>query len=413
MPDNLRLNNKKRSITISNIQFFSFLIFLLCMEPPVFQKAAYFNGIDKVFGVLKIGIIAIVIVSVFVKSKFSKKDIKNLLLLICIFLFQIVATIVNRGELISAINLSVTTITPCLWLILNKNSIESIMKVFKNYLYVLVFLNFLSIIIFPNGLIITKNMWNKTDPQWILSLGNSMAPYILATALFSLIALSEKKQLKSKIIDLVILMMCLLTAIFVDSATLIGSMLLFLILSIYKSISKKEKINTNINLYIIAVIIITIIIVVLRNLSIFSYFIVNILQRDLTLTSRLRIWDKSIEAIMQKPAIGYGFMNSQAVQSMLLASHQHNYYLHIMFQGGILSFSMFSLLLNQSRSVLSKLHTKKAAYLSICILCFLITFISESYGEGTYIIPFYMVIIYSIYAEKAEERNVFNSNALL
>lgn len=214
--------------------------------------------------------------------------------------------------------------------------------------------------------------------------------------MLALFSISEKKPWVSKIKDVVVVVICVITAFLVDCATLIMGLSIMLILVVFSCFLIKNRKHNPINLLIIVALVIVTIFVVLRNIYLFSFIIEQFLKRDLTLTSRLRIWDSSIQYILKKPLFGYGVCEISYLQQILLASHQHNNYLHILFQGGVTSMTFFLLLLNCCRKELNKYTSRYSIIVAITIFTFLIIFISEVYAEGTYILPFYLVLTISL-----------------
>lgn len=80
------------------------------------------------------------------------------------------------------------------------------------------------------------------------------------------------------------------------------------------------------------------IMVVFNRLDIFSFIIVNILHRDLTLTTRTTIWKITCDKIASKPFLGNGYMSGEKFESMLpsiIGVNAHNTILMIAFIGGI------------------------------------------------------------------------------
>lgn len=74
----------------------------------------------------------------------------------------------------------------------------------------------------------------------------------------------------------------------------------------------------------------------------FEWLIINVLQRDLSLTGRLTVWENTIQAIISKPFWGWGQIDSfEAWRLFVVAAHPHNQFLYIAFQGGLVAFGLF------------------------------------------------------------------------
>ncbi|MCR0263458.1 O-antigen ligase family protein, partial [[Clostridium] innocuum] len=80
------------------------------------------------------------------------------------------------------------------------------------------------------------------------------------------------------------------------------------------------------------------------NIKIFSYIIITLLNRDLTLTTRTIIWEVTLNKIKEKPLIGNGYVSGQQFEAMLphiIGVNAHNTFLMVVFTGGILLLIVF------------------------------------------------------------------------
>ena len=80
-----------------------------------------------------------------------------------------------------------------------------------------------------------------------------------------------------------------------------------------------------------------------------SYFVVFVLNKSLTYSSRTDIWDKTIESIRMNMLIGNGYMNATDVIKIIGMQNSHNMYLWHAFQGGIIYLTIFSVHSLQSK----------------------------------------------------------------
>lgn len=86
--------------------------------------------------------------------------------------------------------------------------------------------------------------------------------------------------------------------------------------------------------------------IVIGNIQVFSYIIVKLLHRDLTLTARTVIWNITLEKISQKPILGNGYVTGKQFESMLpsiIGVNAHNTYLMVIYMGGFIMFFFFVL----------------------------------------------------------------------
>lgn len=88
--------------------------------------------------------------------------------------------------------------------------------------------------------------------------------------------------------------------------------------------------------------------VIFNRIDFLQDIIVNILNRDITLTDRTVIWGITIDKIIASPLTGYGMIDGLAFQSMLpyiIGVNAHNTYLMMLFDGGVVLFGVFAALL--------------------------------------------------------------------
>lgn len=86
-------------------------------------------------------------------------------------------------------------------------------------------------------------------------------------------------------------------------------------------------------------------IVFFRIQNLFSYIIVDLLGKDLTLTGRTRDWDNAMTIIPQKLFIGHGNMDQSTELQILGDVFTHNAFLEQLFRGGIIYIVLFILII--------------------------------------------------------------------
>ena len=88
--------------------------------------------------------------------------------------------------------------------------------------------------------------------------------------------------------------------------------------------------------------------VIFNRIDFLQDIIVNVLNRDTTLTDRTVIWGITIDKIIASPLTGYGMIDGLVFQSMLpyiIGINAHNTYLMMLFDGGVALFGVFAALL--------------------------------------------------------------------
>ena len=128
----------------------------------------------------------------------------------------------------------------------------------------------------------------------------------------------------------------------------------------------------------------TISIVVLRLQELFSFLIVDVLHRDLTLTTRTIVWDKAFDVIESAPIFGYGLEESVTAQIRFgTVESSHNYFLDQIYYGGVVALCLLMLGLYMLGSRLRKCPSKEVvAVLASCLGGFFCLGIVEPLGMG-------------------------------
>lgn len=149
-----------------------------------------------------------------------------------------------------------------------------------------------------------------------------------------------------------------------------------------KKIKQNEKFDNYI-VYMLIILFVFLVIVVWNAAEIFAPIIVGLLGKDLTFTTRTRIWTRAIELISKKPFIGYGVMESNDVVSLFYGipdfTTTHNQYLGELFRGGIPLLAIFICLIITSFRGLQRsnnIDIKKT--MSYGIFCLLLWWMMES-----------------------------------
>ena len=85
------------------------------------------------------------------------------------------------------------------------------------------------------------------------------------------------------------------------------------------------------------------VVIIERMMDRFAWLIVGILKKDITLTSRTRIWDNAIRIIKEHYVIGVGRISAGEMRNLLGygASHPHCRYLYLMLCFGVIGLGLF------------------------------------------------------------------------
>jgi O-antigen ligase len=266
------------------------------------------------------------------------------------------------------------------------------LSVTEFFFSVIIYINFLTILLYPQGMYIGSNGYYS---NWFLGFKNIFILYMLPAMLFSYLNSYSKNKISVNtiLLSLIIIISIILT----NSATgIVGVLVFFATLILSKVIKSTKILNIKVFSYIYIASFLAIVILRLQNL--FSFFIVDVLHKDITFTGRTYIWDYVYQFISQKKLLGYGVENSLTrlnKTSYLKSYHAHNQILEIIYKSGFIGLISFILLAYVSLKQLFKhKQTKQALIISITIFSYFVISLTEAY-DYEYIM-FIFVIAYNI-----------------
>lgn len=250
--------------------------------------------------------------------------------------------------------------------------------------------NFVVMIMWPDG-------WYNRG-RWMFGMENNMLPVILP-GIFICLFYSLKYH-KRIVLTIIVCITGTFEIFLGGSATSIVAIILFwLLIVVYLFIHKipNEKI------WLIIAVIVSIGLIFFSVQNYFSFIIVDILEKDTTLSLRDVVWRNALKYIPQKPLLGYGIESANVTISKITGMHMHNTYLDVLYKSGIIGlFGNFFML---RKSVLKRnSNSLKYDFLFTAVTAALfIAFIAEVYTK----MPLVYCIIALVYFERrgVEEHN--------
>lgn len=219
--------------------------------------------------------------------------------------------------------------------------IELIIK--KNYEIAIKTINYLFIVLLTLNLcfmLINPNMFGPN--RYLISVSNQMGCMIIITCYVTSVYCKEKKDFKLLIYTVLISFITILIGKSVNNLLSFMLILGYMFSHIIRKIFKKIGIVKLIISYFLAFISV----VVIRIQNIFSFFIVDILHKSLSLSGRTYIWDIALPSIFKNPILGHGtFVESNYFHVNFVMSNgnimdaywsAHNTFIQIAFEFGII-----------------------------------------------------------------------------
>lgn len=391
------MKNKKKILSI---------FYLLLLIP--FFKTDYMNkfiSISTFFNYWKIFSLC-VIGFMFIKNK---KMNKNFIILMCFCIWPLIITFTKDGNFISAFSFyGILLAFGFLFQVKGKDLqfINILLICFE----IVIYINFFTMIVFPQGLYSTgSNLVGIARENWFLGFKNVMVTYFLPGYVISDIYSNlTGKKIRTYILSIIIL----ISAILSSSATSIVGIIMMIIVSKLSFFRKKINIF-NIKTYTYISFILFILIVIFRFQNVFSFFIVDILHKDLTLTNRTILWDVTINKILQSPIIGYGWQYID-IRHLMYNSKTiitaHNQILEFIYVGGTILFALYIILIFISANdIKNDYNDKNIQIISLGFFILQILNLTEVYLNPI----MYFILIFLVFAKKFKmevNENVKNIN---
>ena len=372
-----------------NSKFMLFLIFFILLKPGSFSEYTAWKNVGNVINILRMFTCVWCLFYFLLRRGKIDKFILFVILFYCSLLFS---TFYFSH---SYVNLIYEFASILSWIVLFKINMldnkDKFLTTLENTFFVLLLINFITIILFPGGFYLNSSGYSG---NYFLGYDNNLITYIFpALALSFTNSLNKNGKIGLKSIFLLIISFC--SIIFTWSATGVVSMVMMIVLFFAYTINKKDF---PIKKYIVVALCLFIGIVFLRFQNIFSFIIEGWLKKDLTFTGRTYIWDIFISEIKKSILIGHGIVDSKYLIRTLNAGHAHNYFLQILYQGGLVTFNMF---LGFFFSVINKVkNCKEKKYVGIVIFVYLISFIFEAYSLTN---MFIIVLLIAYYYEPSSK----------
>ena len=355
-------------------------LFFTILAIPFF-KPGYFDSIpilDDATNILRLVFSIIVFFLYFLLKKWDKYFV----VLALFELSFLISTLLNHGSIYTYVKSHYMQLTVfALFCICSEYPREIIRALF--YLgEALTYINLFTIVWFQDGL------YTNVTANWFLGFKNYFFPFYWVFMFASILYHKYIDEISIRPYFLVFGMMGSL--IMANSSTSLLILVVFLLLYFAVNLYELKVINS-ILLYFINTLLF-IVVVVFRAIDYFSFIIVTILNKNLTLSGRTRVWDIILDLIKKKPIFGWGCMSmddSILLVGLTAGTHAHNTILQFLYTGGVVSvglFLAFNLLVMKKLFLYRELFIAKI--LSIAVFTYFIGCLTETYANGIVYIMF-------------------------
>lgn len=388
--------NARKRIYIDRRSILFSIILIVFLEPPFFSMLPLYSRIDIAFDYARLILSVILAFCLAINRHFYSESKRQILLFMLIFMIPVLSAILNGGDSITMLSQMLFYFVPVLYVpFYFRDDIYRMFSLLCGYLTILCIINLITQLQFPDGLYLSYNKETfRYTRYWLLGGENHVVCFALPL-LFLSILFSKESNKKSYILSAIIAVINVLLS---GSATGILGCVVFVLISAAGTFT--YKINRNSKLFKVETLLLLIVIFVFIVLFMTSSGIVQMIAlyfgKDPTLSNRTIVWEDAIEAIIKKPILGYGDSFSAYAGNSVSAGHEHDYYLHLLFRGGVVLLGAFWALLLNVKNNLNKVKNTIFYYVfSSFMFSFLLILITEVYGETQFLIPFYMILFAS------------------
>ena len=384
------------------ILLYFFLLFFF-IEPAFLQRNTYIHTIYT-FGQM---FSTLLLIFIYVLKKI--KPSKIIILLWLVLIGMIFSTFHGLGDIRSTLAAYLCYVGLSMWfdIYVRKNP-KGCFDMIVLLLDIYVLINFASFVLFPNGLYISQSYQNEPYVCWFFGYKNPqiriLLPYV--ALLFARDSIFRKKIKYTTYIKLFLIALITLK---LKSSTGIVSVFTFIMLNLIFSNNKESKLKKfilkimNIRNVYIFMLVLYILIVFFQFQNNFSYIIVNVLHKDLDLTDRIFVWLNVIPVIKTHLLFGQGVLNATISRGYIGASHAHNYMLNTLYNGGLVSLVLLSIIwIIAGQKSLKYVNSNGVRYLKFMAIIFLIMGITESLTVTVLLYPILILISHSDMLEGIE-----------
>lgn len=363
--------------------------FLLTMP---FVEPQFFKNIDSLNSIYRYASYFVVLYVIGYLLRKKRIPSKNLIVITILETILLLSTYINKGLTNVAFNSFSAIVGLAGVVFIYSDRIGKLIECLLLHFELCIYINFLSLIVFRNGLYwIDSEAYSHGTAGFFLGWNHLFIVWEIPALL---IAWLYKEMYQKKTRCYVLSLVIIVSEIVFGASTGRVGVFLLLTLCILPMI---KQIVTPIKGMVVAFVAMVLIVFV-RAYGFLQPIIVGMLGEDMTFTGRLFVWDNALKAIINKPFLGHGMMESKEVSSMLgfgAATHCHNQILQITFLGGIVTLVMFILLYALSlKKCIMFWKYKSSQICTYAIITYTIIGITEPFEYSlmylVLIIPFYL-----------------------
>lgn len=384
-----KLSNEKSKIGIRALWYMTAFFFLnRIVSTSIFENNSFLDeGFVLVSEVLTVIYFFKWAWCLLKKNKIYLSEISCILSVAAYFILMLSITFVRDGNIRRIFMTAYPIIgTLCFLDVESKSHSKELLNGLYCFFTIMLIYNFID-------MIFVRNVLSVTVVEFLIGGRDQLGMFLaISTSIIGAFYEDNKDMMSfiSKLFNVMVHLLILLTAILSGSATTLVVLLVVYVLYICFIL----KININIlnpTFVILVYVFFWISLIVLRLQYLASNLIVNVLHKDITLSHRTILWDEALRLIKLKPFFGYGMSDSVDVftvnhdytggnNNVLSTLSSHNEILQIMYYGGITLVISFLILYFVCCSLRRRCNSKFILFF-YAVIGILLVWLSEVPGE--------------------------------
>lgn len=340
---------------------------------PNFSMALFF---------IRICLICYILLNIVALKKTFSKSMKLIFLFV---IWVLIVSILREASVISALRGLSIPILVALYLDSKRNNeyVYRIIGLWSDILFCFVVIDLITMIVFPIGMY-RDSLYTL---NWFLGYKTARLVFSLPLCIFQAVYSMKKYNrltLKSYICFALSIYTLFKAQATSGSVTMIITCLIIVLIGLERNSIKFKKFwyyFFNYKIIISVYGVITFLTIYMQNSPLLQYFIVNILKKDATLTTRTTIWESCIYVLKTNPITGLGYLSIDQYQNLtnnIYATSAHNMTLTILISGGAIGIVLYIAIIISAWNRGTSLMLVNAQIISMGIIALLIIGVTSS-----------------------------------
>ncbi|MGN0383496.1 MAG: O-antigen ligase family protein [Eubacterium sp.] len=290
-------------------------------------------------------------------------------LVVLFYVFLGISTFLGSQQYTTFIVYSVQAIAVTVFIqwAIKKNPIDTI-RILRNVLFIFLLINMVLMLAIPEGF----GEYNDRSVYYLLGIRIAFTPFIITELYLSLLYDIYKKNKIISPVTIASIIVGYITVIDANVATGIVTITVFLALYLI-FINKNQIFNFVTFIIIYAIVFVAIVIYnVQYHIPFLSYFLIEVLERDLSFDNRTTIWATAIEHFLENPILGWGITGGGGIAVRFEYNTRvisaHNQILNVLSEGGVVSFALFAAMSFETGRMINKVRKTKIGKLTMCAM---------------------------------------------